>query len=81
MSQVVKTVNGHPVKNLPHLLEVLRDLQDQFATFEFNMRGGGETIAFPRAEMTAATEEILNDNGIRAQGSPDVLKVWEAKGK
>jgi S1-C subfamily serine protease len=81
MLQVVKTVNRHPVKNLPHLVEVLRDLQDQFVTFEFNMRGGGETISFPRAEMTAATEEILNDNGIRAQGSPDVLKVWEAKGK
>jgi len=27
----------------------------------------------------AATEEILTDNGIRAQGSPDTLKVWSAK--
>jgi hypothetical protein len=29
--------------------------------------------------MSAATEEILTDNGIRAQGSPDTLKVWSAK--
>jgi hypothetical protein len=29
--------------------------------------------------MVAATEEILTDNGVRAQGSPDTLAVWEAK--
>jgi hypothetical protein len=29
--------------------------------------------------MVAATEEILTDNGIRAQGSPDTLAVWQAK--
>jgi S1-C subfamily serine protease len=79
--QVVKSVNGRPVKNLAHFVEVLRDLKDQFVTFEFNVRSGGETIIFPRAEMTVATDEILNDNGIRAQGSPDVLKIWEAKPK
>ena len=33
----------------------------------------------PRAEMLAATEEILSDNGIRAQGSPDTLAVWNSK--
>jgi hypothetical protein len=27
--------------------------------------------------MVAATEEILTDNGVRAQGSPDMLKVWQ----
>ena len=32
-----------------------------------------------RGYMAAATEEILNDNGIRAQGSADVLKIWETK--
>jgi hypothetical protein len=45
------------------------------------MRSGGETIIFPQAGMMAATDEILNDNGIRAQGSPDILKIWEAKPK
>jgi hypothetical protein len=76
---VVKTVNGHPIKNLAHLVEVLRDLKDEFVTFEFNTRTTGETIVFPRAEMVAATNDILTDNGIRSQGSPDVLQIWEAK--
>jgi S1-C subfamily serine protease len=77
--QVVKTVNGRPIKNLAHLVEVLRDLKDEFVTFEFNSRTTGETIVFPRAEMVAATNDILTDNGIRSQGSPDVLQIWEAK--
>ena len=77
--QVVKAVNGHPIKNLAHLVEVLRDLKDEFVTFEFNARTTGETFVFPRAEMIAATNEILTDNGIRSQGSPDILKIWETK--
>ena len=28
----------------------------------------------------AATESILDDNDVRAQGSPDMLKIWQAKG-
>jgi S1-C subfamily serine protease len=77
--QVVKTVNGRPIKNLAHLVEVLRDLKEEFVTFEFNTRASGETVVFPRAEMLAATNDILTDNGIRSQGSPDVLQIWEAK--
>src|SRR5204862_1391651 len=77
--QVVKTVNGHPIKNLAHLVEVLRDLKDEFVTFEFNTRSSGEAIVFPRAEMVTATENILNDNGVRSQGSTDVMKIWTAK--
>ena len=46
---------------------------------QFNARTTGETIVFPRAEMVAATNEILTDNGIRSQGSPDILKIWETK--
>jgi hypothetical protein len=29
--------------------------------------------------MVAATEEILSDNGVRAQGSPDTLALWNRK--
>jgi hypothetical protein len=25
------------------------------------------------------TEELLTDNGIRSQGSPELMKVWTAK--
>jgi hypothetical protein len=43
------------------------------------MRITGETMVFPRSEMVAATDEILTDNGIRSQGSPDVLQIWGSK--
>ena len=77
-SQVVKAVNGIPVKNLSHLVEILRDAKGEFITIECNMRYG-ETMIFPRAQMLAATDEILTDNGVRSQGSPDTLAVWNTK--
>jgi hypothetical protein len=46
--------------------------------FEF-FRRGGETLVLPREKMLAATDEILGDNGIRTQGSPDTLEVWKGK--
>lgn len=76
--QTVKSVNGVPVKNLRHLVELLRDARSEFVTFDFVMRGG-ETLVFARKEVLAATDEILGDNGIRSQGSPDTLGVWTAK--
>ena len=78
MSQVVKAVNGIPVKNLNHLVEILRDAKDEFITIECNTRYG-ETMIFPRAQMLAATDEILTDNGVRSQGSTDTLAIWNAK--
>ena len=77
-SQVVKAVNGIPVRNLKHLVEVLRDAKDEFISIECNTRFG-ETMIFPRAQMLAATDEILADNGVRSQGSADTLAVWNAK--
>jgi S1-C subfamily serine protease len=75
--QVVKTVNGIPIKNLKHLVEVLRDSKEDFLTIAFDSRAS-ETLVFPRKAMLAATDEILNDNGIRSQGTPDVMAVWNA---
>ena len=77
-ADVVKAVNGTTIKNLEHLVAVLRDCRDEFVTIEFYGRGG-ETLVFPRAEMAAATDEILTDNGVRSQGSPDTLKIWNEK--
>jgi S1-C subfamily serine protease len=77
--QVVKTINAKPVKNLAHAVELLRDLKDEFVSFTFDMRSSGETIVFPRAEMAAATEGILTDNGIREEGSPDLLTIWRGQ--
>jgi len=76
--QVVKSVNGIPIKNLAHLVAVLRDATDKYLNFEYDNLGG-ETMVFPRADMSTATEEILSDNGIRTQGSPDLMSIWNLK--
>jgi S1-C subfamily serine protease len=78
LSQVVKTVNGTAIKNLPHLVATLRDSTAEFIVIDFVGRSS-ETLVFPRQEMVAATEEILTDNGVRAQGSADTLAIWNAK--
>jgi len=75
---VVFSVNGVQVHSLKHLVELLRDLQDEFVVFEFDHRGG-EALVLPRKDTMAATEAILTDNGVRAQGSPDMLEVWDGK--
>jgi PDZ domain len=75
---VVYSVNGTPIKSLKHLVELLRDLKDPFVTFEFNQKGG-EALVFSRSAVMGATEEILTDNGVRAQASPELLSVWQAK--
>jgi S1-C subfamily serine protease len=74
-SRVIKSVNGVPIRNLSHLVATLRDAKEEFLVFDFAGRRF-ETLVFPRKEMMSATEEILNDNGVRAQGSPDLLAVW-----
>jgi S1-C subfamily serine protease len=73
---VIKTVNGTAIKGLAQLVALLRDLKDEFVTFEFDGRAG-EALVFRRAEMLAATDEILSDNGVRAQGSPELMKIWQ----
>lgn len=76
--RVIVSVNGVAIRNLRHLVEVIRDEKSEFLTFEFDSMGG-ETLVFPRKELLASTEEILTDNGVRAQGSPGLLAVWQAK--
>jgi S1-C subfamily serine protease len=75
---VVYAVNGTRIKSLTHLVAVLRDLKDPFVTFEFDQKGG-EALVFSRQAIMNATDEILMDNGVRAQGSPDTLAVWQDK--
>jgi hypothetical protein len=77
-TRVVKSVNGIAIKNLGHLVELLRDAKEEFIIIAF-AEYSSETMAFPRAQMLAATEEILTDNGVRSQGSPDMLAVWNNK--
>jgi len=76
--QVVKSVNGIPIKNLAHLVQVLRDAKSEYITIEFDVRNS-QIIVLRRADVNSATEEILTDNDIRSQGSLDMVTIWNAK--
>jgi hypothetical protein len=78
-TSVVREVNGITVKNLSHLVEILRDAQESQIVFKFAKAAhqARETLVFNRAEMLSATEEILNDNGIRFPYSEDIRPIWE----
>jgi hypothetical protein len=78
-AMTVASVNGTHIRSLAHLVGVLRDLKDDNVVFEFANRSG-EALVFPRAQMVAATDAILTDNGVRAQGSTDMLAIWQGKG-
>ncbi len=83
LGQVVAEVNGVKVKNLKHLIEILRDSKDEYLILRF-AETGSELLVFHRDEMNKATEEILEDNGIRPtrRGSDDAMKIWDqAKGR
>jgi len=76
---VLHSVNGTPVRSLRQLVSLLRDLKDNFVSFEFDQPRSGEAIVLPRADALAATQTILDDNDVRAQGSADMMAVWDAK--
>ena len=80
VTQVVKSINGVPIKNLSHLVEVLRNCKDKFISIEFFGRYS-DTLVFPREEMLADTDQILTDNNVHNQGSPDVMAIWNEKKK
>jgi hypothetical protein len=75
--QIVDSVNGVAVKSLAQLVAYLRDLKDEYVVIDFDGLVS-EGLVFPRAKLVAATEEILTDNGVREQGSADMMKVWAA---
>jgi S1-C subfamily serine protease len=80
LGQVVSEVNGTQVKNLKHLVALLRDCKDEFLTFRF-ADPGAEVLVFRRDEMEKVTEEILEDNGISParRGSEEILKEWKQR--
>lgn len=75
---VVESVNGTPVRSLRHLVTLLRDMKDDLIVLRFDQRNG-ETMVLPRKAMLESTEAILQDNGIRSQGSADMMEVWNGK--
>jgi len=68
-------MNGVRIRNLKHLVEVLRDATEPYVEFTFHGRFS-EAVVFKRKEVQDATEEILSENGIRQQCSPDIAPVW-----
>lgn len=74
--QVVTAVNGISVRNLRHLVQILRDSTSEYTTFDF----AGEcddTLVFERQEIRNETQGILAENGIRDQCSEDLRQDWE----
>jgi S1-C subfamily serine protease len=78
--KVVGEVNGVQVRNLKHLIEILRDATGEYTEFTF-IANHPERIVFKRQEALRATEEVLDSNGIRNQCSADLMTVWQRKGK
>ena len=76
--QVVSEVNGTKVKNLAHLVELVRSCSDEYVTFRF-AEDYSETLVFRRKAMLEATEPLMSENGIPRRGSDDVLAVWSGK--
>jgi S1-C subfamily serine protease len=76
--QVVSEVNGTKVKNLAHLVELIRSSKDEYLTFRF-AEDYAETLVFRREAMLQATEPLMSENGIPRRGSEDVLAVWNGK--
>jgi S1-C subfamily serine protease len=80
LGRVVDDINGTKIKNLRHLVEVLRDCKDEFISFGF----AGETaeaLVLSRAEMAAVTQEVMDENGIPRRGSPELVELWGRKHK
>ena len=77
---VVYSINDKPVRSLSHLVALLRDLKDDLIVIKFDQRVG-ENIVLPRKALLDSTEDILTENGIRSQGSKDMMDVWQSKGE
>ena len=77
---VVYSINKTPVRSLAHLVTVLRDLKDEMVVIHFDQRGG-ENMVLRRKDMLDATEGVLSDNGIRLQGTKDMMDIWDKKAR
>jgi S1-C subfamily serine protease len=73
--QVLSELNGTKVKNLAHLVELIRTCQDEYLTFRF-AEDYSETLVFRRKGMLEATESLMSENGIPRRGTDDVLAIW-----
>jgi len=76
---VVTHINKVKVKNLAHLVELFRDAKGEYLVIRLG--GSYEDLVFNREELSEATEEILENEGIRKQYSKDLAAIWKKKKK
>jgi hypothetical protein len=76
--QVVRDVDGVSIKNLRHLVALLREGSGEFLTIRFHGEYR-EALVLPRKLVEKATPELMAENGIRRRGSGGLMAVWEAK--
>ena len=74
-ANVLAKINGEKVKNLKHMVQILRDTEEKQVKFEFAEKNASYLV-FDRKELEEAMEDILIDNGIARQGSKKLLKEW-----
>ncbi|MDF1809071.1 MAG: trypsin-like peptidase domain-containing protein [Phycisphaerales bacterium] len=72
----LKTVNGETINSLEQLVEMIRNSEEDYLEFAF-FDDGQETLIFDREELIEVTEEILEDNSIRKQGSKRFMSIWD----
>ncbi len=72
---IVKSINQVKIRSLKHLVEFIRDCQDEYLEIEFADLGS-EKLVFNRKEMAMETESILAENNIRKQFSDDLIEIW-----
>jgi hypothetical protein len=72
---VIAKVNGTEIKNLRQLAELLSNADGEFLRFEMGDRN--ESLVFRTKEMKEATDQILEDEGIRYRASDSLRDVWK----
>lgn len=76
LNPTLKSINGIDVRSVAHLVEIIRDNDEDSLIFEFYDRSQ-ETLIFDAQELDESTEEILEDNSIRNRGSDRFMEIWD----
>ncbi len=78
LGSAVRSIDGVAVRNLRHLIELLRDAEGPHVIIEFQDEHT-ESVVFDKEEVITATDRILEDNAIRRQMSEDVRDLWPSR--
>jgi S1-C subfamily serine protease len=78
IGRVVADVNGVKIRNLRHLVKVLRDCKDDFVTFNF-VGEKAEVLVLARKDMEAVTQKVMDENSIPHRASTELAELWNHK--